>query len=138
MLRCLPVVLLFLACASTPPPVVTEGSPNWDMLADLDTVQVVTADADGDLRVTTVWLAVLEEQGFIRTSDTYWFANLERDPALKLRAGGAEYALKRELVADAALGSRIDAAFRAKYGFSDRVISLFRGGSMRRMRLVPR
>jgi len=138
MLRFLPVVLLFLACATAPAPMATEGSPNWDMLADLGTVEVVTLDADGAERVTTIWLAVLDEQGYIRTGSSYWFANLGRDPKLRLRAGGAEYALKSELVQDDALGTRIDAAFRAKYGFSDRVVSLFRGSSANRMRLVPR
>jgi len=141
MLRCLPLlplVLTFLACATPSAPIVAEGRPNWDMLADLGTVEVVTADADGEARVTTIWLAVVDEQGYIRTGDTRWFANLKRDPALKLRAGGAEYAVKSELVEDAALNTRIDAAFRTKYGFSDRVVSFFRGDGSNRMRLVPR
>ena len=141
MLRALslvPVLLTFLACATPPAPIVAEGRPNWDMLADLDTVQVVTADADGEARVTTIWLAIVDEQGYIRTGDSRWFANLKRDPALKLRAGGAEYALKSEFVDEAALNTRIDAAFRTKYGFSDRLVSFFRGAGANRIRLVPR
>jgi hypothetical protein len=139
MLRVLPVVLLFLACATAPKLISTEGTPNWDMIADEGTVEVVTLDEDGSERVTTIWLAVVDAQGYIRTGNTYWFANLGRDPKLRLRAGGAEYQLKSEPVDDAALGARIDDAFRAKYGFSDRVVSLFRSsGSTKRMRLVAR
>jgi len=131
--------LVWLACASAPPPMVAEGNPNWDMLADEGTIQVVTRDADGDERVTTIWLAVLDGQGFIRTGSSRWFANLERDPKLRLRAAGAEYALASEMVRDADLSARIDAAFSAKYGFSDRVIGWFRSSSgTNRMRLVSR
>src|SRR5262245_18260055 len=112
MLRCLPVVLLFLACATAPTPIATEGVPNWDMLADEDTVEVITLYAERAERVTTIWLAVIEQQGYIRTGNTRWFANLGRYPKLRLRAAGAEYGLKSELIQDDALKTRIDAAFR--------------------------
>jgi hypothetical protein len=127
-----------LACASMPLRAAQEP-PTWDALADESTIQVVTVDPNGAERDTTIWLAVIDGQGYIRTGNTRWFANLQRDPALRLRAAGVEYPLKTELIQDPALCTRIDAAFREKYGLTDRVIAWFRSaGATKRMRLVAR
>ena len=129
---------LLTGCASMAPPPPATASPSWGELAELSTVVVVTLDPDGDERATTVWLVEVDGRGFIRTGGTRWFANLERDPELRLRAGGAEYSLRSVRIDDAELEARIDAAFRAKYGVSDRFVSLFRGRTTNRMRLDPR
>jgi len=130
-------IVLLLACASVPL-VPADDAPDWSALAAENTVEIVTIDPDGDERITTIWLAVVEGTGFIRTGGSRWFANLERDPKLRMRAAGKEYPLQVEPVKDAAQAEKIDAAFREKYGASDRFISIFRGNDPNRMRLQPR
>jgi len=131
--RIAPLPLLLLLAS----PVLAEV-PDWSGVADVDTVQVLTDDEDGARRDTTVWLLVLDGQGYIRTGGTRWGANLQRDPQLELHVGDASYALRAEFVDDEALRQRVEAGFREKYGFSDAVIGLFRGGEPLIMRLQPR
>jgi len=128
--------LLLIACATVAVTPATRA-PDWAALADESTVVLVTRDADGDERVTTVWLVVVDGEGFIRTGATRWFANLERDPRLGFRAAGSEYPLAVEFVRDPEVGARVDAAFRAKYGFANSVVTFFRRDP-KRMRLVSR
>ena len=104
----------------------------------METVKVLTHDEDGEVRETKVWLAVVNGEGYLRTGGTRWGGNVERDPDIVLRIGASEYALRAEFVEDDALRQRVTEEFRAKYGFSDRMISVFRGGRPRIMRLLPR
>jgi hypothetical protein len=131
------LMLALAACASKPAPRPASEALDWPTLAAEPTVVVVTKDPDGRERATTIWLVVVDGVGTIRTGSTRWFANLQRDPALRPRARGIEYPLRIDLVADPAEGARIDAAFRAKYGFSDRLVSLLRTRG-NRMKLLPR
>jgi len=115
------------------------AAPDWTALAALDTVVVETVDEDGAARDTTVWLAVVDGVGYVRTSDTSgWGENAARTRELALEAGGARYPLGIELVEDDAERQRIADAFRAKYGWSDAMVSWMRGSRPKIMRLVPK
>jgi hypothetical protein len=129
-------VVLF-ACASQP---VAPGTPpvDWARADQESVVIVVTNDEDGDERRTQVWLVDVEGAGYLRTGATRWFANLERDPKLVLEVAGVSYPMQVELVHDTELSLKITAAFRAKYGWEDRMSGLFRRGAVSHMRLVPR
>ncbi len=131
------LLLVLLGCAVVPVSPAF-APPDWEALATESTVIVVTSDPDGSERVTTVWLAVVAGKGFIRTGSTRWYANLQRDPDLVFRAAGQEFPLRAEFVADGELADEIDAEFRRKYGFSDRVVSFFRGDGANWMQLVGR
>ena len=113
-----------LACASSPPSA-ADAPPDWVALADVGTPRIVTIDPDGDERVTRIWLAVVDGQGFIRTGQTRWFRNIERDPDVMLRAGGSAHPLRAVLERDTDVRERVTQAFRTKYGFSDRLIGWF-------------
>ena len=102
-----------------------QATPDWTALAAEDVVQVVTHDAEGELRDTTVWLAVVDGQGYVRTGATRWRANLDREPDCVFRIAGKEYALRAQHVTDADLIARVNAVFRDKYGFSDRMLGWF-------------
>jgi len=102
-----------------------QATPDWTALAAEEEVQVATHDADGELRNTTIWLAVVDGQGYLRTGDTRWRANLEREPDTVFRSAGQEYAMRAQHVTDPELIARINAVFREKYGFSDRFIGWF-------------
>jgi len=112
--------------------------PDWQQVAEVDTVQVLTENEDGAVRNTRVWLAVVDGQGYIRTGGSSWGENVERDPDVRVRIGGTEYALHALFVEDDELRERIVAAFREKYGFSDALVGLFRGARPKIMRLTAR
>ena len=114
------------------------GAPDWASIAEVETVQVFTTDEDGSPRDTTVWLAVVDGQGYIRTGSTTWGGNVVRDPELILRVDGSEYPLRAEFVEDDGERERIAAGFRAKYGFQDRMLSPIRGRRPKIMRLMSR
>lgn len=112
--------------------------PDWQQVAEVDTVQVLTENEDGAVRNTRVWLAVVDGQGYIRTGGSSWGENVERDPDVRVRIEGTEYALHALFVEDDELRERIVAAFREKYGFSDALVGLFRGARPKIMRLTAR
>ncbi len=100
-------------------------APDWNEVAVKDTIEILTHDADGDLRETTVWIGVVDGIGYVRTSDSRWRENIERDSELVLRVGDREYPLRGEFVTDVALRARVNSIFRAKYGFTDRMLGWF-------------
>jgi len=110
----------------------------WDRYAEEGTVEVITTDEDGSSRVTKVWLAVVDGQGYIRTGKTRWGGNLERSPELTLRVGETELPLRVEFVTDPTERDAVKAALRTKHGFSDWILNPIRGKNPKIMRLVPR
>jgi hypothetical protein len=133
----LAAALVLGGCAGT---IVEATAPiDWAAVADEGVPEVVTVDPDGDLRETKLWIVVLDGQAFIRTGDTRWFRNIERDPDVTLRIAGVAYPLRAEPVIDGPLRDRIHAAFREKYGFQDRLVGLTANrADANILRLVPR
>jgi len=101
-------------------------------------VQVVTHDEDGSARVTKIWIVAVDGEAYIRTGGTRWGRNVERNANLELRTANGAYDLRVEFVADDGLRARVGQAFREKYGWSDRLISPFRGRDPKIMHLLPR
>ena len=89
--------------------------PDWEILGHEEIPAVRTFDADGDIRVTQVWIAVVDGHPYLRTSDTNWFANLQRDPQLELLIADYLYRCKVAVVADKELITSVHQAFRNKY-----------------------
>lgn len=138
--RVLPIacaVFVGVACASPVPPA-ADTALDWTAVADQRVPVIATRDPDGSERVTKLWLVVVDGQGLIRTSNTRWFRNIERDPNVVLRVGGHSHPLRAELVADESLEESAHAAFREKYGWQDRLIHPFGEPDGHVMRLVPR
>ena len=59
--------LLVIACLLIAGPALA-GAPEWAAVANEETVYVITTDEDGDVRETKIWLLVLDDVGYIRTS----------------------------------------------------------------------
>jgi len=110
--------------------------PDWNAVADLETVSVATSNADGTLRYTTVWIVVVDGRGYIRTGNTTWGENVVRDPSLKLVIGDTEYALRADFVEAEDERARVTAAFNAKYGWVDSMLGWLRGARPKIMRLA--
>ena len=133
---------LAAACATAAPRQLP-GVPDWEAVGEVGTIEVVTVDPDGDPRETTIWLCVLDGAGYIRTGDTRWHANLERDPSLRVRIasprpddpGTDEYRLRVEKLSAVEEIEAVHAACRAKYGVADRVVRWLPGTGAYVMRL---
>ena len=131
-------VFAAVSCASSPPPPMAETALDWQAVAGERVPTIVTRDPDGAERATKLWLVVVDGQGLIRTGDSRWFKNIERDPNVVFRVGGQAYSLRAERVTDASLVKRANAAFREKYGWEDRFIHPFGEPDKNVMRLLPR
>jgi hypothetical protein len=123
-------VALFALTASAGEP------PDWSAIKDVDTVSVGTTNADGSVRYTTVWLVVVGGRGYLRTGDTSWGANVDRDPNVTLVIGEQEFALRVDLVEADDERALVTTAFNEKYGWSDSMIGWFRGDRPKIMRLA--
>ena len=80
-----------------------------ETLRTLDVAAIENAiDDDGEVRETKIWLCVLDDVGYIRTSrSSRWGSNVERDPEIALRVGDAEYSLRATFVEDASQRARV-------------------------------
>jgi hypothetical protein len=115
------------------------AEPDWEKVKDVGRIQIVTHDEDGDARETTIWLAVVDGQGFIRTGNSKWLANIHRNPSdVVLRIEGVEYPLRAEFIENDKLRERVTAAFHAKYGWVDSMAHLMRGGRPNIMHMISR
>ena len=110
--------------------------PDWSAIKDVDTVSVGTTNEDGTVRYTTVWLVVVGGRGYLRTGDTSWGANVDRNPNVTLVIGEQEFALRADLVEADDERALVTTAFNEKYGWSDSMISWFRGARPKIMRLA--
>jgi hypothetical protein len=113
------VVVLFSVAAFA-------GSFDWSSARDESVVEILTSDADGSLRETPIWVVVIDGAGYVRTNDSKWLANIRRGSAVRMRLRGVESPMRATEVKDAALTDRIEEAFKAKYGVTQRLMSLFR------------
>jgi hypothetical protein len=129
------VALTGLVACATP---FTHGTQlDWSKVADIDVIEIVTTDEDGDLRETKVWFVLVDGVSYLRTSDSRWLENIRRDPDVKIRVEGVEYRQKAREVTDEALMERVDAAGREKYGFQDRMIHVLRTSHPQVIELSP-
>ena len=126
---------LALTLAATP---AGADYPSWEKLADVEVIEVLTSDEDGELRETKVWFVLLGGAPFLRTNDTMWLANLRRDPNLGLRIEDREYEATAEEIAGDAIVEKVDEASRRKYGWQESLIHPFRMQRPDILRLMPR
>ena len=116
------LLLLCLTClACTSIPVSTEA-PDLTAIDDKWSIHVVTLDSDGNERVTRIWIALLDGDPVLRTGESRWWANLGRDPAIRIRLSGQDYAYRAKLVDDPQVRVRVDEIFLAKYGRWERML----------------
>lgn len=112
------VCLMSIECASAQGP-----SPGrFRGLAAIDdrwSIQVVTVDSDGYERVTRIWIAVVAGSAAIRTADSPWWANLQRDS--RIRLSGKDLPFRVEFVTEPEGKIRIDEVFLEKYGWWERI-----------------
>lgn len=101
-------------------------------------VEIRTLDEDGSERDTKVWSVVLGDAVFVRTNDSRWLANIRRGSPVHLFARGAATPVRAEEADDSATRAQVEAAFRAKYGLMQRLMSALRVAEPTVLRLTPR
>ena len=131
-------MILGLVFAMSAVAVADAQMPDWEGVSDLSTVEVLTEDADGSLRVTTVWILVQDGDVYVRTGDSKWGENVVRSGQIILRTGETDYPMGVEFEEDDARRATIKQGFRDKYGWFDGMISWVRGDRPKHMRLVSR
>ena len=125
----------FLLLAS---PLAHAEYPDWNDYADVEVIEVLTQDEDGELRETKVWFVLLGGEAYLRTSGSRWLDNLRRNPDLSLRIAGKVYQARAEEIEGEVIVEKVDIASQRKYGFADRLIGLFRFQKPDVLRLYPR
>jgi hypothetical protein len=113
-------------------------TPDWESVAGVEVIEVVTEDADGDLRETKVWFVLVDGAPYLRTQASRWLENLRRDPNLVLRIEGSEYEARAEEIPGDEIVETVDRATVEKYGWQERVIHVFRMRKPEILRLWPR
>jgi hypothetical protein len=99
---------------------------DWQRLQDVDVVEILTHDEDGALRETSIWIVAFDGHGYVRTNDSRWLANIRRGSDVVLRVADEEFAVVAREPNDPAISERVEAGFKEKYGFIQRVMSTFR------------
>jgi hypothetical protein len=111
---------------------------DWTPYRDDWIVEIITLDPDGDRRETKVWMVVLDDEGYVRTNDTRWLANIRRLSTVLLRTRGLEERFSAEVDDDDGLYDRVEEAFKEKYGFMQKTMSAMRVGRPTVIRLTAR
>ena len=112
--------------------------PDWESVAEVSTIEILTHDEDGDLRETTIWFVLLGGEPHLRTADSRWLQNIRRDPNVGFRIEGQEYeAAAREVTSDEMI-EKVNQALREKYGWGDRFVRPLRYRNPRILRVSPR
>lgn len=131
------VPALVVAALASAGPAASASELDWTQVADVGVIEIVTNDEDGDLRETKVWFVLIDGVPHLRTSNTRWRANTQRDPGVLIRIEGVEYVQLARDVSSPEMVERVDQASRAKYGWQDAFIHVFRTSDPHILRLAP-
>jgi len=93
----------------------------WSDYKDEQEIFAIVHGEDGKPREIKIWLVVLDGHGFIRTRNTSWKPDLERDAKSALRIKGKEIPIRAIPVKDPELYNKVNEAYTAKYGVTSHV-----------------
>lgn len=96
---------------------------DWGTLADRQMILVSTTDPDREARITRLWIVVAGGSGYLRSTDTGWARDVERDPDLLLIVDELSYPVRATPVAfGTEEHARVMDAFAEKYGLLGRAV----------------
>lgn len=125
--------LLVLALAAP-----AQAEDAWAVWRDTSVIEIRTSDADGTARDTHVWVVVVGDAAYVRTNDSKWLANIRRGSEVSLRAGETELAVRASEVREESVAAAVEAAFKAKYGLMQKLMSALRVREPTVVRLDPK
>ena len=118
------VIALLSACHRAVSP--AEEQLDWSTIADWQMILITTSDSEGEPRTTRLWIVVLGESGYIRSADTRWSRDIERNPNFLLIAGDMSYPVSATRVPFGTdEHSRVMDAYTEKYGLLGRAVLRF-------------
>jgi hypothetical protein len=98
----------------------------WSTVADRQMILVTTTDPDGEPRTTRLWIVVVGESGYLRSADTPWAQDVERNPNFLLIAGDVSYPVSATRVPSGTdEHSLVMDAYSEKYGLLGRTVLRF-------------
>jgi hypothetical protein len=130
-----PLYLLACVAPALTPSTAYADELDWERVAAVRVIEVVTTDEDGDDRETKVWFVLIDGVPYLRTNDSRWLENIRRDPGVVIRIDEIEYVHLAHEVTTPELIEQVDAATRAKYGWQEATIHVFRIGEPEILRL---
>jgi hypothetical protein len=101
-----------------------KGFPPWEKLAEVDVIDIVTSDEDGELRESPVWFVMIDAKPYLRTNASRWLANIVRGSDVLVRIEGLEYEVGARVVDGEDIIEKVDAASLAKYGWQEQALFL--------------
>ncbi|MHC4991924.1 MAG: hypothetical protein ACYTGC_13185 [Planctomycetota bacterium] len=89
-------------------------------------ILVTTTDPSDEPRTTRLWIVVVGESGYLRSADTQWARDVERNPEFLLIAGDLSYPVSAMWVPFGTdEHSRVMDAYSEKYGLLGRTVLRF-------------
>jgi hypothetical protein len=89
-------------------------------------ILIKTTDPEGEPRTTRLWIAVVDEFGYLRSADTRWYSDVQRDPNFLLLVDELSYAVTATPVPFGTdEHARVMEAYAEKYGLLSRVVLQF-------------
>jgi hypothetical protein len=120
----LTVAVLVVSCGRTPPP--AQETLDWATVADRQMVLVTTTDPDGEPRTTRLWIVVVDGAGYLRSADTRWSRDVQREPNFLLIVDDLSYPVSATRVPYGTdEHARVMEAFAEKYGLLGRTVLRF-------------
>jgi hypothetical protein len=117
-------VFLAVACNQTVSP--SREPLDWTTLRDRQMILITTTAPEGQPRTTRLWIVVLDGAAYLRSADTRWSRDVERDPNFLLIVDGTSYPVSAERVAYGTdEHARVMEAFSEKYGLLGRTVLRF-------------
>ena len=117
-------VVLSVACHGDVKP--ATKTLDWSTIAANQMILAVTPDPDGNPRTTRLWIVVLDGFGYLRTSETPWSHDIERDPSFLLLVNDLSYPVSATRVPyGTGEHARVMEAFGEKYGLLGRTVLAF-------------
>jgi hypothetical protein len=116
--------VLLTSCGRTISP--SQDQLDWATVADRQMVLVTTTDPDGEPRTTRLWIVVVGESGYLRSADTRWAQDVERNPDFLLIADDVSYPVSATRVPFGVdEHARVMDAYSEKYGLLGRTVLRF-------------
>jgi hypothetical protein len=88
----------------------------WSEYKDEKEIFAIVHGQDGKAREVKIWIVVINDHGFIRTRNTSWREDLERDAKAALKIQDKEIPIRAIPVKDPELYNKVNEAYTAKYG----------------------
>lgn len=120
----LTVAVLLLSCGRTISS--AQDQLDWATVADRQMILITTMDPEGEPRTTRLWIVVVDRSGYLRSADTRWSRDVQREPNFLLIVDDVSYPVSAtQVLYGTDEHARVMEAFADKYGLLGRTVLRF-------------